>query len=192
LRVKVNANLVFETERLRVRIATADDVELFYDLWTDPRVMRHVGFPKGLRVTRSELEKRLANQGSSPFEQLLVVVLKATGETLGECKVGRPDEEGIAEPDVKLLPQFWGHKYGAETWQALVAYEFTHTDCAAVHGTPNVDNIASIKMQEAAGGVRIGEDVCQFPESMRDHTTPVHYYTYRVSRADWERDRGNR
>jgi len=184
----VDAGLIFETDRLRVGTATAKDVDLFYHLWTDPRVMRHVGFPRGLRVTRRELADRLASQGSSPFEQLLVVILKASGEAIGACKVARPDEEGIAEPDLKLLPEHWGHKYGAEAWRALVAYEFTHTDCEAVHGTPNVGNIASIKMQEAAGGVRIGEGLYEFPETMREYTTPVHYYTYRVSRVDWERD----
>jgi ribosomal-protein-alanine N-acetyltransferase len=188
-RTKVDANPVFETERLGVRIATGEDVDLVYALWTDPRVMRHVGFPQGLRVTRQEVEERLANQGPSPFEQVLVVELKATGEAVGACKVGSPDEDGVAEPDIKLLPEFWGRKYGVEGWRALVAYEFTHTDCEAVHGTPNVENVASIKMQEAAGGVRIDEGVCEFPESMRDYTTPVHYYIYRVSRADWESER---
>jgi ribosomal-protein-alanine N-acetyltransferase len=187
--MSVDAGLIFETERLRVRTATVEDVDLVYALWTDPRVMRHVGFPQGLRVTRQELGERLAHQGPSPFEQVLVVESKATGQAVGVCKVGSPDEEGIAEPDLKLLPEFWGHKYGVEGWRALVAYEFTHTDCEAVHGTPNVENIASIKMQEAAGGVRIGEGVYEFPESMRDYTTPVHCYTYRVSRADWEREK---
>ncbi len=47
-------------------------------------------------------------------------------------------------------------------------------------------NIASIKMQEAVGGVRIGEDVYEFPESMREFTTPVHCYIYRVYRNAWE------
>lgn len=70
-----------------------------------------------------------------------------------------------------------------------MAYQFTHTDCYAVQATPNVENIASINMQEAIGGVRIGEDAYQFPESMRDCTTPVHHYIYRVYRADWERNR---
>lgn len=183
----MDADSVFETERLRIRIATTEDVELFYALWTDPQVMKYVGFPQGLPVTRSELEERLSRQGGSEFEQLLVVEQKATGEAMGECKLSRPDEEGVAEPDVKLLPEFWGHKYGVEAWGALVAYEFAHTDCEAVHGTPNIENIASTKMQEAAGGVLLGEGVCHFPESMCDYTTPVHYYIYRVSRADWER-----
>jgi RimJ/RimL family protein N-acetyltransferase len=177
---------VFETERLRVRTATVDDVELFYTLWTDPHVMHYVGFPRGLRVTRDELRDRLSQGGPSAFEQLLVVELKATGQAIGQAKLSRPDEEGIAEPDAKLLPDFWGHKYGAEAWSGLVAYEFAHTECDAVHGTPNVENVASIRMQEAAGGVRIGEGVYHFPESMRDDTTPVHHYVYAVRREDWE------
>jgi len=182
-------SLVLETERLVVRTATVEDADLFYALWTDPRVMKHVGFPQGLRITEGELGERLSKQKGSEFERLLVVELKSTGQAIGECKLGHPDEEGIAGPDLKLLPEFWGHKYGAEAWRELVAYQFTHTDCKAVQATPNVDNIASIKMQEAAGAVRVGEAVYQFPESMRDYTTPVHHYFYRVDRADWEQNR---
>ena len=133
--------------------------------------------------------ERLSKQERSEFEQLLVAELKTTGQAIGECKLSAPDEEGIADPDIKLLPEFWGHKYGVEVWRELVAYQFTHTNCKAVQATPNVENIASIKMQEAIGGVRIGEDVYQFPESMRDDTTPVHHYIYRVYRVDWERER---
>jgi RimJ/RimL family protein N-acetyltransferase len=182
--------VVFETERLIIRAATVTDVDLFYDLWTNPQVMANVGFPQGLRVTRSELKNRLLKQGESEYERILVVELKTTSEAMGECKLGRPNEEGIAEPDVKLLPAFWGHKYGVEVWRGLLAYLFANTDCVAVQATPNVNNIPSIKMQEAVGGVCVGEDVWRFPESMRDHTTPVHHYIYRVYRADWERDQG--
>jgi len=181
--------LVFETERLSVRTATVEDVDLFYALWTNPQVMKNVGFPHGLRVTRNELEEKLSKQASSEFEQLLVVELKATGQAIGECKLSHPDEEGVANPDIKLLPEFWGRKYGVEAWRELVAYQFTHTASDAVQATPNVDNMASIKMQEAIGGLRIGEEVYQFPESMRDYTTPVHCYIYCVYRADWERNR---
>jgi RimJ/RimL family protein N-acetyltransferase len=180
---------VFETERLAVRTATVRDVDLFYALWTNPQVMTNVGFPQGLRITREQLEERLAKQGGSEFEQLLVIELRATGQVIGECKLSRPNEEGIAEPDIKLLPAFWGHKYGIEVWRELLAYLFAHTDCDAVQTTPNVGNIASIKMQEAVGGVCVGEDVYHFSESMRDYTTPVHHYIYRVYRAEWQQNR---
>ena len=173
-------SLLFETERLIVRIATEEDVDLFYALWTNPEVMKNVGFPRGLRTTRSELKERIAEQGGSKSDQLLVVELKANRKAIGQCKLSYPNEDGIAEPDIKLLPEFWGHKYGAEAWRGLVAYQFAHTGCDVVQATPNVDNIASIKMQEAVGAVRVGEDVYHFPESMRDYTAPVHHYIYHV------------
>jgi len=181
--------VVFETERLLVRAATQDDAALFYALWTDPRVMTNVGFPQGLPVTQDELKKTLSRQGNSEFDRLLVVQLKATGQAIGECKLSRPNSNGIAEPDVKLLPGFWGHKYGIEVWSALIDYQFTHTDCSVVQATPNVVNKASIKMQEAVGAVRTGEDTHRFPDSMQDYTTPIHHYIYRVNRADWKQNR---
>jgi RimJ/RimL family protein N-acetyltransferase len=179
-------NRVFETERLVIRTAGEQDTDLFYELWTDPRVMSNVGFPDGLRITRQEIESRLQQPSDSEFERVLVVESKATGQAIGECGMHAPDEEGIASTDVKLLPAFWGHKYGLEVKRGLVSHLFAHTRCTAVQATPNVDNVASIKMQEAVGGVRVGEQVYEFPESMRDYTTPVHHYIYRVYRKDWE------
>jgi RimJ/RimL family protein N-acetyltransferase len=190
--------VISETERLVIRLATEEDVELFYALWTSPQVMVNVGFPQGLRITRDQIKDRLSEQEVSAFEQLLVVELKRTGQAIGECHLRRLEDEagqggpmgspiGVAEPDVKLLPAFWGRGYGTEVWGELVAYAFTHTDCDVVRGTPNVKNRASIKMQASAGAVRVGEDVYEFPESMRAYTTPVHCYVYQVHRADWER-----
>ena len=182
-------SVVFETERLIVRIATEDDVELFYALWTNPQVMKYVGFPQGIPLTLEGMKARPLEDTDTEFNRPLVVELKATGQAIGEGKLASPDEEGIAGPDCKLLPEFWGHKYGQEAWRALVDYEFTHTDCDVVLGTPNVENMASIKMQEAAGMVRTGEDVYEFPESMQAYTTPVHCYIYKITRAEWERRR---
>ncbi len=186
--MSTGSETIFETERLIIRAATVKDVDLYYDLWTNPQVMANVGFPQGLRVTRNGIEERILKQGTSEFEQLLVVELKATGQAVGECMMHRPDKEGIAETDVKLLPAFWGNEYGVEVKRGLLAHLFAHTDCVAVQATPNVGNIASIKMQEAVGGVRVGEAVYEFPESMRDYTTAVHHYIYRVYRSDWQQD----
>jgi RimJ/RimL family protein N-acetyltransferase len=179
---------VFDTERLVIRTASIQDVDLIYELWTDPRVMANVGFPHGLRTTREEIEEGLRKPSDSEFKRLLVVELRATGQPIGQCLMHHPDEEGIAETDIKLLPAFWGHKYGVEVKRGLVAHLFTHTGCTAVQATPNVGNIASIKMQESVGGVRVSEKVYEFPESMRDYTTPVHHYVYHVYREDWERE----
>ncbi len=186
--------VVFETKRLRIRVAHENDVDLVYSLWTHPDVMKFVGFPNGLRTSRDEVLARIAACEQAPFACLLIVEEKetavsaslSTGVFIGQCLMHNPNDEGIAITDVKLLPEFWGNKYGVEIKRGLVDYLFTHTDCAAVEGSPNVKNVASIKMQEAVGGVRIREHVYNFPESMRDFTTPVHSIIYHVKRKAWQ------
>ena len=177
---------IFETERLIIRLATEADADFYHTLWTHPQVMKNVGFPQGLPITRKELRERLAQAPESEFNRLLVVEQRATGESIGECKLAWPDDEGIAEPDIKLLPEYWGQGYGREIWTALVAYQFEHTDCAAVQTTPNIHNPAAIRLYESVGARRIDEGVFRFPEKMQEYTTPVHHYRYRLFREDWE------
>lgn len=177
--------IVFETDRLRVRFGVVEDADLLFKLWTDPKVMKNVGFPNGLKVTREKMAENLRCQKDSEFGRLLVVELKASGQAIGECHMKLPNDEGISITDVKLLPEHWGNKYGVEIKRGLLDHLFTHTDCKAVEGTPNVQNIASIRMQEAVGGVRVGEKTHEFPESMRTYTCPVHHYVYLVERAAW-------
>lgn len=173
---------VLQTARLNIRLAQPADVDLIYRLWTDPRVMAQVGFPQGLRTSPEQIAADLEARGADPLRQLLMVEIRQDLTVIGQCKLGQPDAEGIAETDIKLLPEFWGQGYGVEVKRALVDYLFSHTSCLAVQATPNVDNLASIRMQEAVGGVRVGEAVSQFPASMSDWTTPVHHYIYRVYR----------
>ena len=71
-----------------------------------------------------------------------------------------------------------------EIKRALLDYLFTHTDCTAVEATPNIQNQASIKMQQAVGGVCVGSGVFEFPETMQA-TQPVEYFVYLVYRQDW-------
>jgi RimJ/RimL family protein N-acetyltransferase len=177
---------VFHTERLTVQLAGVDDVALFYALWTNPAVMSHVGFPQGLPITQAEIVAKLEKQPGTVFGRLLLVVLQATGERMGECFMTWPDAAGIAETDVKLLPAFWGHQYGVEIKRGLLDYLFSQTDCQLVQATPNIHNIASIKMQEAVGAVRVGEETAVFPPAMHSYTQPVQHYLYQVSRSTWE------
>ena len=182
---------VFTTCRLTIRLATPNDVDLFYQLWTDPRVMSNVGFPQGIPISRSQIKRQIESNGSSEFEHLLVVELKSTGQAIGECHMSHINCENIASTDVKLLPTFWGNKYGIEVKQGLLDYLFTHTECEEVEATPNKGNIASIKMQEAVGGICVGERLFEFPESMQSYTSPVNSYIYRVRREDWRKRYGN-
>ncbi len=178
---------LFTTNRLLIRLATAADAPLFYALWTDPAVMKNVGFPHGLAITRQEIEEQLQNQEVGVYGRLLVVVLQATGEPIGECFMTQPNAAGIAETDVKLLPTYWGHKYGVEIKRGLLNYLFSHTDCSCVQATPNIHNIASIKMQEAVGGIRAGTGKSLIPQADGARSVTVEYAIYRVYRRIWQK-----
>lgn len=186
----VKSKIIIETERLLIRTANMDDAEVLFALWTDPRVMTNVGFPQGLAITLQEIKESVrAQDPDTAFDKYLMAQLP-DGPTLGECKMALPDEKGISRTDVKLLPAHWGHKYGVEIKQALVNHLFLHTNCKAVEGTPNVANIASIKMQEAVGAVRVGEDTFHFPKAKGAFTAPVHHYIYLLTRATWQQRGG--
>ena len=181
-------SLIIETKRLIIRkaIASEADIEMYYTLWTNPKVMTNVGFPNGLKTSREKITDQIAGQSPSEYDSLLVVVLKDVGAPIGECRLYRPDDKGISQTDVKLLPEHWGNAYGVEIKRALLDYLFTHTDCVAVKADPNKNNIASQKMQEAVGGKRVAEDIYRFPEHMRGYTCDVLHYIYMVYRSDWE------
>lgn len=177
--------IIFETSRLIIRTARVEDAPVYFALWTNSAIMKNMGFPDGLLISQEEIAAKIEEQGGMEYGRLLVAVLKITRQVIGECKLYLPNDEGISETDVKLLPQFWGRKYGVEVKQGLVDYLFANTDCTAVQGTPNVANIASIKMQEAVGAVRVAERVYEFPEDRQEETCSVHHYIYHVSRTDW-------
>lgn len=99
-----------------------------------------------------------------------------TGRAIGECRLGTPDAQGLSETDIKLLPEFWGQGYGKEVKRGLLTYLFTRTECLVAQATPNVDNLASIRLQEAVGGRRVGESIHEFPREMQSLTCPVHCY----------------
>jgi ribosomal-protein-alanine N-acetyltransferase len=188
------ARILFETDRLRVREAdlSDEDVEFFHALWTNPKIMTFVGYPHGLKITRDEIRRNIEKHSGSDFDSRLIIELKESSRILGECKMGPPDEGGVSLTDVKILPEYWGHGYGSEVKRGLVEYLFTHTDCTKIKATPNKNNIASQRMQEAIGAKRTGEGIYHFPEDMKDYTVDVPYYVYIVEKRDWERKRNER
>jgi RimJ/RimL family protein N-acetyltransferase len=178
-------NVQFETQRLIVRVATSDDASFIVLLWSDPRVVRHVGFPRGIPTAAEDVPRRI--ERGKGLDALLVARLRASGEPIGQCMLGTPDSIGVCEPDIKLAPTFCERGYGRELWAALVDQLFRHSPCATVRGTPNIENTASVRMQESAGMRRVGGGTFEFPDSMKPFTEPVPYALYEITREEWER-----
>jgi RimJ/RimL family protein N-acetyltransferase len=170
-------NPIFTTPRLAIRHARREDADFLYSLWKNPRVMGNVGFPQGLSITLEQIQNQIASHGASVYDKYLLVTLRATGETIGECKLGSPDLQGVSTTDVKLLPSFWGQGFGGEVKQGLVDYLFSHAPVLAIEADPASNNLPSIRMQEQVGGLRVSEY----------DSAGAHHLVYRLHRFDWER-----
>jgi len=179
--------IIFTTSRMTVRRARKSeiDIDALFRMWNSPDVMRNVGFPEGLAISRDEIAQKLEKEPAS-FENAILLVERSDGNLIGQCKIGKPDKSGISDFDVKLLSEYWGLGYGMEILQGLISHTFTHTAAKFVRGTPNRENTASIRMQERCGLKLSGEGVYEFPAGMRQRTQPVHYLTYLMSRKEWE------
>lgn len=193
-RERPESGWTLETNRLVIcpAIAEEEDVSFLFRLWTNPEVMRFVGFPKGLRTSLGEINAQLEGYEPGEFDRTLIVSKRQDGVRVGECKLGSADEEGIAHTDVKLLPKYQGMGYGKEIKQALLDYLFAQTSCSGVRATPNLLNVASIKVQESVGGRQVDEGIHRFPERMRAYTCDVPYVEYVVTRKVWESQRERR
>ncbi len=188
--MKERESSIVTTNRLRIRVALPNDndIDILYELWNDPIVMRFVGFPEGLFISREQLRKQLTIERDDPFNRVLMAERKEDGVVVGQCKLGGVNDDNVAHTDVKLLPMFQGMGYGTEIKHALVDYQFTHTDCRAVEGSPNKDNHASIRMQEKVGGVVVAEGVFKAPVNSDIPRCDVPYLLYHVSRETWEKN----
>ena len=180
-----DSSVVFDTTRLVVRPATAEDAGLIYELWTDPRVTTLVGFPQGIPTSVGEIQAQIARDAGRPYARLLIAVRREDGATIGQIKLGEPGADGIAEPDIKLSPDHWGRGYGRALWGAMIDLLFDETDCRLVQGTPNVANAASVRMMTSCGMRRTGEGVFEPPERMADVMVAVPHFIYRIDRETW-------
>lgn len=179
---------IFQTKRTVVKLAKnkKEHIDFFHALWNNPEVMKNVGFPEGLGISKEEISKILAKDDKKIFDKRLVIELKETGEFIGECKMGTPNEEGISDFDLKLLPQYWGLKLSSEIMPELIDQIFNRCDCDCIEGSPNINNVPSQKMQEKVGFKKIKKDIFIFTKKMNCKTEDVTYYLMRLYRKDWE------
>jgi CTP:molybdopterin cytidylyltransferase MocA/RimJ/RimL family protein N-acetyltransferase len=176
---------MIHTDRLIIRKASLDDASFIVSIWNNPVVMIHAGFPEGLNCSVATVKKQIADQNDCSFlNQLLIVSQKETGTLVGQVWMYAPDSSGKSTTDIKLLPDWQGMRYGIELKQALVKHLFEKTDCFFVEATPNVDNIASIRMQESAGAVRVGRGFFKPDSTTTIPITNIEYWIYRIYRNE--------
>ena len=165
-----------ETERLRLRQFTEDDLKPMATLNSIHEVTQYMGYGViGLEETWQQVATILGHwqmRGYGPY----AVDDKATGGFIGRIGPWYPIDWPDFEVGWMLHPDYWGRGLATEGAKAALDTVFENTDRARVCAVIHHDNAASIRVAEKLGERCLGE-------------TPIRTSTallYGITREEWQ------
>jgi RimJ/RimL family protein N-acetyltransferase len=190
-------DVFLETERLRLRRFTPDDVDNLYDLDSDPEVMRYV--TGGATTPREEVEHDYLPAFMSYYDRFAgygfwAAIDKATDRFLGWFHL-RPQEGDPADrPELgyRLRREAWGMGYATEGARALIRKAFADLGAERVVATAFRENLASRRVMEKVG-MTLARAYRLTPDQLREMlgiTSPelvdAEVVEYAITRTEWE------
>lgn len=143
--------MVFETERLAVRLINNKDHEFFFQLQGNPVVMRFIRPIKTREESDAALNEMLAT-GEPAEGGRWMVEEKAGGGFVGTFAIiPVPYDTTKIQLGYALLPGSWGKGYATELTVAGLAHFWAHSDRNEIFAITETPNIASQKVLLKAG-----------------------------------------
>ncbi|NQY28808.1 MAG: GNAT family N-acetyltransferase [Flavobacteriaceae bacterium] len=106
--------MIFETERLTVRILISQDADPFFDMMSNPNVMDPIPRPVMKRAESDAfLDKLISAKADSSYKNVWAIVEKKSNFFIGLCAYLKNDENND-EIGYRLREQFWRIGYGTE------------------------------------------------------------------------------
>jgi len=138
--------MIFETERLSIRLLSTHDSKAFFDMMGNPNVMNPI--PQKV-MTRLEsdmvLEKFTPPQITDLDKQVWAIVEKESTIFIGLCAFLK-NNENDEEIAYRLREQFWGVGYGTEIAKGLIDFGFYKKKYLKITADVNIDNHNSAKI----------------------------------------------
>jgi RimJ/RimL family protein N-acetyltransferase len=144
---------LIETERLKLREISSDDVAFILALLNEPAFIRNIG-DRGVR-TAADAAHWIETVARANYARLgfghYTVVLRSTGEPIGIC--GFRTREGLAVPDLgyAILERHWSRGYASEAARAALDYACQSLRLERVAAICAPDNLASRVVLEKLG-----------------------------------------
>ena len=141
-----------ETERLRLRLFTHDDLQIMFRLNTDPDVIKYADTPaKDMEEVRQRLEQGPLSDYEKYGYGRFAVELKESGDVIGFCGIKYLPEIDLPEVGFRYLKEYWGKGIGTEA--AKVCVDFARDDLKIEKLVALIipGNIASIRVAEKLG-----------------------------------------
>lgn len=170
---------MIETERLILREYTIDDFEALYEIVSDSETMQHYPSPFDEEKTRGWITWNLENYAKYGFG-LWAVVLKETGEFIGDCGITIQNIDGEMFPEIgyHIHKKYWRRGYGKEAARATRDWVFENTDYEIIYSYMKYTNIGSYSIAMANGMKKVKE----YPDLKNTIS-----YAYAITKEEWKK-----
>jgi len=147
---------VLETERLKLRELTMDDVPVLYEMRTNPLMTRYTDRAKLQTMDEAVAKMKLILDNVEKRDTLAwAIELKETKKQIGDISFWRFEKEHYrAEIGYSLLPDYWDKGYMREAARCAIDYGFSICNIHSIEANVNPNNAASIKLLEKLNFVR--------------------------------------
>lgn len=144
--------VALETERLFLRPMGADDLDALARVLCDPETMRHYPAPFDRFQVQQWIdrnERHLAEFGCSLYS----LVLKQTGEVIGDCGLSWKDVDGQRELEIgyHVRRDLWGRGLATESARACLQDGFTRIGVKRIIALIRPENLQSRRVAEKIG-----------------------------------------
>ena len=169
----------FETDRLIQREITREDFDNWYEILSDPETMKYYPRPYDRAGVQRWVDWTLNNYSRYGFG-LWAVILKETGEFIGDCGITMQNIDGVQLPEIgyHVHKNHWRKGYGSEAAKAVRDWAFANRDFECLYSYMTQSNVASWSTAAAAGMKRV-----------KEYTDERYFdmYVYAISREEWEK-----
>jgi ribosomal-protein-alanine N-acetyltransferase len=145
--------VILETPRLILREFNPSDAPLFYELNSDPEVVRYVGEPvlTSADAALAVMKERIFLQYEKYNLGRLAAELKASGEFLGWCGIKFIPEKEEYDLGYRFSRKYWGKGYGTESAKAALEFGHREMKIGKITGKALIENTNSIRILKKIG-----------------------------------------
>lgn len=171
--------MILETERLILREYVIEDFDALFEIVSDVETMQHYPVPFDADKTRNWIKWNLDNYKKYGFG-LWAVVLKETGEFIGDCGITIQDIDGEMLPEIgyHIHKKHWRKGFAKESAKAVRDWAFLNTQYDIIYSYMKYTNIGSYSTALANGMKKVKE----YPDPKNTIS-----YAYAITREEWQK-----
>ena len=149
-----------DTDRLRLRPFTTDDLRCAFHWFGDPEVMRYTlnGPDRSMEQTAERIASYQRHESKYGFSRWLVIE-RASGQPIGDAGLRFMEEYGWVDLGYRLDQSHWGKGLATEAGIAWIQKAFGELKLDRLVGIVHPDNCASTKVLRKLGFLEEGRDV---------------------------------